>query len=103
MYCTQLHEHERSLVEKYRGQPFVILGVNTDPDPGLLRATQQGQHLAWRSWWDDRQAITAKWGVRAYPTLFLLDGEGKVRQSFPGKPPAAELEKAIEKLMQEVK
>lgn len=98
-----MHIHERSLVEKYQGQPFVILGVNNDPDLAMLRSTQVSQQLTWRSWWDERHAITEQWGVQGFPMLFLLDREGKVRDTFPGKPPAAELEKAIAKLMNEVR
>ena len=97
-----LHNDERSLVKAFQDQPFVILGVNNDPDTGTLRATQRQQHITWRSWWDEGGLITRTWGIDGFPTLVLIDGAGKIRWVSPGKPPAAELRKQIEKLLKEV-
>ena len=32
-----MYDHERSLVKKYSGRPFVLLGVNTDEQPDFAR------------------------------------------------------------------
>jgi peroxiredoxin len=97
-----LHKDERSLVAKYKGRPFVILGVSNDPDPDLLRATQQEQRISWRSWWDEGHTVTRYYAVRGFPTLFLIDGTGTIRWTSEGKPAAAVLEKKIDELLQEV-
>ena len=102
MYCTQLHKDERSLVEKYKGQPFAILGVNNDPDIGELRYTEHEQHITWRNWWDEGHAITMQWKVEGYPTLYLIDTTGQIRWSSPDKPASDKLQKKIEELLQEV-
>jgi hypothetical protein len=98
-----LHKDERSLVQKFEGQPFVILGVNNDPDPATLRATQREQHITWRSWWDEDGSITRQWDVEGFPTLILIDPTGKVRWMSPGKPPADLLRKKIDTLLQELR
>jgi peroxiredoxin len=98
-----LHKDERSLVQKFEGQPFVILGVNNDPDPATLRGTQREQHITWRSWWDEDGSITRQWGVEGFPTLFLIDATGKIRWISPGKPSADKLQKKIEELLQEMR
>jgi peroxiredoxin len=92
-----LHPHERSLVETYNGRPFVILGVGCDSDPGTMRDTQQKQQITWRSFWNEGGAISREWGVTGLPTLFIIDAEGKVQESFEGKPSDAKLDAAIEK------
>src|SRR5205807_10217545 len=35
--CRAGHIHERSLVQKFVGRPFVILGVNVDSDLSIMR------------------------------------------------------------------
>jgi peroxiredoxin len=97
-----LHKDERSLVEKYKDQPFVILGVSNDPDAGMLRATQAEQKITWRSWWDESQSITHAWRVQGFPTLYVIDGQGIIRKKFEGKPDADVLEKEIQKWVKEV-
>src|SRR5437588_11151899 len=94
--------HERSLVEKYRDRPFVLLGVNTDVSRERLRAAQDKEHLNWRSWWDGGDgAITTAWGVDGLPAVFLLDHRGVIRFTSQGPPEPGELEKQIEQLVQE--
>src|SRR5438477_217906 len=92
--------HERSLVEKYRGRPFVLVGVNTDPDIATLREAQ-GKSVAWRSFWDGGKGgpITQAWGVRAFPTVVLIDHEGVVRDFSEGAPDPKEFDREIEDLV----
>jgi len=92
-----MYAHERSLVERYRNRPFVLLGVNNDPDRDEARALSAGQGITWRSWWDDGR-IASQWGVRFWPSTFLLDARGNVRfTNLRGR----ELEQAIEMLLRE--
>jgi peroxiredoxin len=98
-----LHKDERSLVEKYKDQPFVILGVSNDSDVGTLRATEAEQHLTWRSWWDETGAITRAWRVRGFPTLYIIDSQGVIRKHYEGKPDGEVLDKEIEKWVKEAR
>ena len=43
--------------------------------------------------------IATRWEVEVWPTLFLLDRQGVVRQTWVGWPPAKELHQAIDKLL----
>ena len=36
-----MYGHERSLVQRYQGRPFVLLGVNTDDDAETLKQVQE--------------------------------------------------------------
>jgi hypothetical protein len=92
--------HERSLVERYQGRPFALLGINTDEDRESLPAKIQKEQINWRSWWDASTTgpITTKWNVRAFPSYYVLDHRGIIRYSnVYGKA----LDEAIDTLLQE--
>jgi hypothetical protein len=97
-----MHAHERSLVLKFAGKPFVIVGVNVDLEPQHLGLVQQKERMSWRSVADAPSgALAAGWGVEGLPTLFLLDARGLVRFQSKGAPDPELLEKAIEQLVAE--
>lgn len=97
-----MFEHERSLVTKYEGRPFVLLGVDGDEERETLQDTQKKYHLNWRSWWDGDHSIGMRWGVEGLPTFVFIDHKGMIRGQFLGVPPSAQaLEDAIERLVKE--
>lgn len=70
----------RALVQRYQDQPFDILGVNTDSDKDQYRADCITEEVTWRSVWDgDEQKVCRAWGVSAFPTIYLIDAEGRIR------------------------
>lgn len=76
-----MYQHERSLVEELDGQPFVLLGVNSDPLDRAQEAVRKN-NLTWRSWWDGgdtRGPIASEWKVRGWPTIYLIDHTGVIR------------------------
>jgi hypothetical protein len=94
--------HERSLVAKYAGRPFVVVGVSAEPSREALRRAEEKLRLPWRSWWDGPNGpIAAAWGVGQYPTFVLLDKRGAVRFRHAGGLPPKELEARIEGLLDE--
>jgi hypothetical protein len=97
-----MYPHERSLVTKMQGKPFVLLGINSDPSKEFLRKVQEREHLAWRSWWDEggkRGAIATRWNVHAWPTIYLIDGQGIIRYKDSQGVQPHELDKAIDSLL----
>ena len=96
--------HERSLVERYRDEPFVLLGVNVDVSREVLQSTQNERELNWRSWWDGPGGpIATRWGVTGLPAVYLLDHRGVIRFESLGVPDFGDLEKRIESLVREAK
>jgi hypothetical protein len=98
-----MYPHERSLVQKLQGLPFALLGVNTDTDLDATRRRMNEENLTWPSWFQGGTSgpISQAWGVTGYPTLFLIDHRGIVRERFVGDPGAQRLEAAILELVQE--
>jgi thiol-disulfide isomerase/thioredoxin len=78
-HCRKLIPNERALVSQLKDRPFVLLGVNADKksDAALI---QRKKVTNWRSWQDGPSGpISAKYQIKGYPTVFLLDREGKIR------------------------
>ncbi len=73
---------ERSLVKKLAGEPFALLGINSDKDPEKLKAVLKKKNLTWRSWFDGGGTggpIATRWGVTGWPTIYVLDHQGVIR------------------------
>ena len=96
-----MYPHERSLVEKYASRPFAIVGINSDTSPEKLRGVMAGKSLTWSSFFDNGSTggpIASKWGVRGWPTIYVLDAEGVIRAKNVRGP---ELEEWIDRLVEE--
>lgn len=98
-----MYPHERSLVEKYKDQPFVILGVNSDRDREALKKTLVEERITWRSWFDGGSAsgpIATAWNVTGWPTVYIIDAKGMIRFKDPR---GAGLDEAVEELLAELR
>ena len=94
-----MYPHERSLVKKYKDQPFVIVGVNSDKSIKDLRRVMKKEELTWTSFFDGGGTggpIATQWGVRGWPTVYVIDKAGIIR-STNGRGPA--LDATLEMLL----
>jgi hypothetical protein len=73
--------HEKALVERFQGQPFAILGVNTDADKNEYRKKILEHGITWNSIFagSPDSEIPNSWGIMGYPTTFLFDVNGVLR------------------------
>ena len=64
-----MYPHERSLVKTMEGKPFVLLGINSDPDKTELAKRLKEENITWRSWWDVDTSgpISTQFNVRGWP------------------------------------
>ncbi len=98
--------HERSLVKKFENEPFALLGVNSDKDKALYfeRAAKMG--VTWRSFWCGERGgagpIPSQWRIHTWPTLYLIDQDGVIRQRWMGTHSDDNLDGAIEALIEEM-
>ncbi len=97
--------HERSLVKKMEGKPFVLLGVNGDDSDSTdaLKKKNEGQQITWRSFRNNRggkgSAIAEEWGLQGWPTLYVIDTKGVIRHKWLGNPGDQVIDSAIEELV----
>ena len=78
-----MYPHERSLVKQLADKPFALIGVNSDPDREKLKQVMKDKNITWRSFWNGplgtQGPISTEWGVRGWPTIYVIDAEGKIR------------------------
>ena len=98
-----MYPHERSLVKRLEGQPFALLGVNSDRDREALKKVMKKQGITWRSFWNGggtQGPISSAWNVRAWPTIYVLDHKGVIRyKNVRGE----RMDEAVDKLLAEMK
>lgn len=95
--------HEQLLVRRFQSKPFALLGITTDADPSVAQGYLRQKSFTWRNGWDHGMAISQRWDVEYLPTIYLIDHRGVIRFARVGTVPPAELEAAIERLVQEAK
>ena len=77
-----MYPHERSLVKRLADEPFALIGVNSDEDREALKEVLKKEEITWRSFWNGGSTagpISTRWNVRGWPTIYVLDAEGKIR------------------------
>ena len=101
-----MYPHERSLVKRLAGKPFALLGVNSDRDREALKEVIKKENITWRSWWNGPAGtggpISTAWGVRGWPTLYVLDAEGRIRRKSVGSPGEKKLNIWVDELLAEI-
>lgn len=80
--CRQVYPELRSMVEKYQGRPFALLGISVEDDVKELVALAEKGENTWPVWWDGESMegpIAARWVIRSMPTFYVLDPKGVIR------------------------
>jgi thiol-disulfide isomerase/thioredoxin len=100
--CVKMIPHERQMMDKLKGKPFTILSVSCDDDKDDLTNFLAKEKMPWDHWWDGARGPVAKsFRVQAFPTLYLIDAKGVVRNKWVGAPANAVLDKAVEEAVAE--
>ena len=95
--------HERSLVKRMAGKPFALIGVDSDRTREALKSAIEKEHLSWRHFFDGSTGgpIATKWNIHGWPTLYVLDHKGVIRQKWLGSPGEKVMDEVIDKLVKE--
>jgi thiol-disulfide isomerase/thioredoxin len=99
--CMDLVPHERALVERLKGKPFVLLGIDGDLDRERAKQAVKRERITWRSWWNRGPTgpITEQYNVEGWPTVYVLDGKGVIRhRQLVGE----KLDEAVDALLKEM-
>ena len=98
-----MYPHERSLVKKLADAPFALIGVNSDSNLDEIREIVKKKSISWRSFWNGPEGtsgpISTKWNVSGWPTIYIIDSEGKIRYKNERGPA---MDKALTKLFAEM-
>lgn len=77
-----MYPHERSLVKKMEKEPFVLVGMNSEESPEKFAEAAKREQITWPCFFDGGGTdgpIATRWGVRSWPTTFVIDARGIIR------------------------
>jgi peroxiredoxin len=99
--CMNQVPFERKLMERMKGKPFVLLGVNADPKKDGLEKAMKDAGIEWRSWFDGSPPgpIASRWDIRGFPQTFVIDADGVIRHIHLFQ---KQLDDAVDELIKEM-
>ncbi|MBY0460805.1 MAG: TlpA family protein disulfide reductase [Gemmataceae bacterium] len=99
--CRAMIPHERDMVKKLEGKPFELVSVSVDKKKETLTKFLEDNKMPWTHWWDSGEdnPVMKRYRVRAFPTLYLIDHTGVIRNKWVGAPDNKELDKAVDDLV----
>lgn len=96
--CKAMIPHERAMVERLKGKPFVLVSISADEKKETLTNFLAAEKMPWTHWWSGMAGIIEDWDVQSFPTIYVIDARGVIRhKDLRGK----ELEKAVDALVEE--
>lgn len=82
--CKQIYPQMRDLTAKFGLDRLAVLGVMTDDDPVSIHLAGAKDEITWRVWNDGPGGpIATNWGVRKWPTIFVIDHHGRIQSIDP--------------------
>ena len=100
--CMSMVPQEKALVVRMKGRPFVLVGVNGDPDRSTAKQVSAKAGINWRSFWDGgrTEGTAVEWSVLGWPTVYVVDAKGVIRDGGVGLR-VSDLDNAVEELVAE--
>ena len=104
--CMHIFPDLKYLERKYHDQPLVVIGVHSgkfsqEKDAENIRNAILRHNIEHPVAVDNDYEIWNSWGVRAWPTLVVIDPEGYARFGYSGEGHRAELDANIAALLEE--
>lgn len=84
-WCIKAMPQMNQLAEDFAGQPVTIFGMNTDRDEKDAKFVMEKMELKYPSL--KAEGIPQRFGVRGFPTLIIIDQQGKVHDIHVGYSP----------------
>jgi thiol-disulfide isomerase/thioredoxin len=102
--CRGMIPHERELVKRNAGKPFVFISVSADEKKDDLTKFLKDEPMPWVHWFGGANGgVVADWNIHAFPTMYVIDAKGVICGRIRGGGPKSEkrLDEYVEKLVKE--
>jgi thiol-disulfide isomerase/thioredoxin len=98
--CKAMIPHERKLVARLKGKPFVLVSISADAKKETLTDFLKKEPMPWTHWWNGAKGgILDELNVEGFPTIFVLDAKGVIRYKEVRE---EEMDKAVDALLKEM-
>jgi thiol-disulfide isomerase/thioredoxin len=105
--CVRTLPYLREWHEKYEDLGLKVIGIHTPEfrfahDPDVVGAGIGRLGIRWPVLLDNAQELWTAYANRYWPSLYLIDGEGKIRYRHVGEGGYQEIEETLQKLLREI-
>ncbi len=77
--CEAMYPTLRSLQQRFSGAGFSVIGVMVEQEQETVTAAIKSGAISWPCVWDGPSGpIAQKFRARAFPTVILVDGDGRI-------------------------
>ena len=88
--CVNNYVHYKEWIKRYEGKDVVMVGVHTPETPGernieAIEAQAKKHGLSFPIAVDNEGANWKAWKNRYWPTVYVIDRKGRVRQGWEGE------------------
>lgn len=101
-YCHEQNQQEFPyLLEKYKNRDFIVISYSVDLDKKLWEQSSRNDNVSWVNLSNLKgveDPVAVQYGIKAYPTSFLIGPNGIVMKEFMGFDRGV-MEKEIDKLL----
>jgi len=85
--CRESVPELKQLTKKYPAEKLILISVSADEDDGAWRDFVSKKHMDWLQYRDSDHQLVDAFGVHAFPTYLVIDGDGIIRQRITGLNP----------------
>ena len=103
--CKMMIPHQRAMVERLKNKPFALVSISIDEEMEILTDFLAKEKMPWTQWWVGvGSSFGDAWDIRHYPTIYVVDADGVIRDKDLElrSDREAELDKAVDKLLKEM-
>jgi thiol-disulfide isomerase/thioredoxin len=85
--CRESVPELKDLAKKYPTEKLMLISVSADDDENAWREFVANKKMDWAQYRDADQRIRTAFGIHAFPTYLVIDGEGIIKQRITGLNP----------------
>jgi thiol-disulfide isomerase/thioredoxin len=104
--CKAMIPHERELVKRLKDKPFALISISADEKKETLTKFLGETPMPWTHWWNGADGgILADWEINSFPTVYIIDGKGIIRDKINGFRPGVtdkKMDETVETLLKEM-
>ena len=100
--CVRSVPDVQALYRKYPHDKLTIISVSADGDEKKWRDFVAKKSMEWPQVWDSSGNLRASFGVRAFPTYLVVDGDGVIRDRITGENPQESVVHRLKDVLAEV-
>lgn len=99
--CKEELPHIQKIVQRFQGQPLVVLSVSLDTDQAKWQAFIEQHGMTWPQYLDKGGVMSNAFAVHAIPHYFTIDTQGVLRSENMGA--GADIDGRLKKMVAQAK